>query len=190
MTAPFTVVYDACVLYSAPLRDFLIRLAMTGLFHAKWTDRIHEEWIKAVLRTRPHIKRDALARVRQLMDQAVPDSLVRDHEALAEGLALPDPDDRHVLAAAIKVEAQTIVTINLRDFPAAALTKWNVEAQHPDDFIIRLMELDAGAVFGVARVQRESLRNPAMTPMQFVEMLECQGLTQTASRLRDDIALL
>jgi hypothetical protein len=92
----------------------------------------------AVLEKRPHIKREALERTRSLMDRAVPDCLVHGHEALVDGLVLPDPDDRHVLAAAIKAGAQTIVTANLQDFPPAALAKWNIEAQHPDDFVVQI----------------------------------------------------
>ena len=116
----FVVVFDACVLYPAPMRDILIRLATAGLFAAKWTDRIHDEWTRNLLAQRPDLA-DALERTRSLMDQAVPDCLVEGYESLIEGLSLPDPDDRHVLAAAIRAGAQTIVTINLKDFPALSL---------------------------------------------------------------------
>jgi len=69
----YVVVYDACVFYPAALRDFLLRLALTHLFQAKWTDRIHDEWIGGVLRERPELT-DKLPRTRELMDQAVPDA--------------------------------------------------------------------------------------------------------------------
>src|SRR3954468_23279831 len=95
------VVFDACVLYSAPLRDFLMRLALTDLFQARWTEEIHDEWIRNVLATRPDVTKESLVRCRELMDQHVPDSLVTGYELLIPTLALPDPDDRHVLAAAI-----------------------------------------------------------------------------------------
>ncbi|PLY14480.1 MAG: hypothetical protein C0631_10780, partial [Sedimenticola sp.] len=97
----YTVVFDACVLYPAPLRDFLLRLSMTGLFSAKWTDQIHDEWIRNVLKSRPELQ-DKLPRTRELMNTAVPDSLVTAYEPLIESLSLPDADDRHVLAAAIR----------------------------------------------------------------------------------------
>ena len=112
----YTVVFDACVLYPAPLRDFLLRLSMTGLFAAKWTNQIHDEWIRNVLMSRPELK-DKLSRTRELMDKAVPDSLVAGYEPLMENLQLPDTDDRHVLAAAIRSGAQAIITFNLKDFP-------------------------------------------------------------------------
>jgi hypothetical protein len=98
--ANFTAIYDACVLYPASLRDFLLRLAMTELFRARWTDHIHGEWMRSVLNNRKDLTAGQLERTRQLMDQAVPDCLVTDYEDLIDSLELPDPDDRHVLAAA------------------------------------------------------------------------------------------
>ena len=112
----YTVIFDACVLYPAPLRDILLRLATTGLFTAKWTDQIHDEWIRNAVKKRPELK-DKLPRTRELMNRAVPDSLVTGYEFLIESLELPDSNDRHVLAAAIRSGAQAIVTFNLKDFP-------------------------------------------------------------------------
>lgn len=114
----FVVLFDACVLYPAPLRDFLLHLSLTGLFAAKWTDRIHDEWTRNLLARRPELSADRIQRTCQRMNEAIPDSLVTNYEPLIEGLDLPDPDDRHVLAAAIQAGAQVIVTFNLKDFPA------------------------------------------------------------------------
>lgn len=100
------VLYDACVLYPAPLRDLLMRLALTDLFQARWTDRIHDEWTRNVLGNRPDITPESLARCRQLMDEHVPGCLVTGYEALISTLTLPDPDDRHVLAAAVHGRAR------------------------------------------------------------------------------------
>ena len=113
----FVVIFDACVLYPAPLRDFLLRLATTGLFAAKWTDEIQDEWIRNVVAERPHLV-DKLHRTRKLMTIAVQDGLVAGYESMVAALHLPDPDDRHVLAAAIQAGAQVIVTLNLKDFPS------------------------------------------------------------------------
>lgn len=134
----FTVVFDACVLYPAALRDFLMTLATAGLFRAKWTDDIHDEWISALLERRPEIERDRLGLVRQKMDEAVPDALIERerYEVLIPSLSLPDENDRHVLAAAIVAGAEMIVTFNLSDFPPAALAKHAIEAVHPDDFVL------------------------------------------------------
>ena len=92
------VLYDACVLYPAPLRDLLMRLALTDLFQARWTDQIHDEWTRNVLANRPELTAESLARCRRLMDEHVPDCLVTGYESLIPTLSLPDPDDRHVLA--------------------------------------------------------------------------------------------
>src|SRR6185312_9454958 len=97
----FVAVYDACVLYPAPLRDLLMHLALSGLFRARWTARIHEEWVRALLENRPDLKREQLEWTRDQMDASVPDCLVSGYEHIEPGLDLPDPGDRHVLAAAI-----------------------------------------------------------------------------------------
>ncbi len=116
----FVVIYDACVLHPAPLRDLLIRLARTGLVHARWTDQILDETFRSVLRRRPELE-EPLRRTRDLMNAAVEDALVTGHESLIESFALPDPDDRHVLAAAVPAGAQSIVTFNLKDYPSDKL---------------------------------------------------------------------
>lgn len=121
----YTVIFDACVLYPAPLRDFLLRLSITGLFSAKWTDQIHDEWIRNVLKSRPELK-DKLPRTRELMNNAVQDSLVTGYESIIENLKLPDTDDRHVLAAAIRSNAQAIITFNLKDFPNDVLVQYGM----------------------------------------------------------------
>lgn len=100
--AAFTVFYDANVLYPATLRNFLMHLALTGVFRAKWSADVHEEWMRNLLKNRPDLTREKLERTRQLMDKAAPDALVRGYEHLVSGLVLPDEDDRHVLAAAIR----------------------------------------------------------------------------------------
>ena len=134
------VLYDACVLYPAPLRDLLMQLALADLFQARWTDEIHDEWTRNVLADRPDITPASLARCRRLMDEHVPDCLVTGYEPLIPTLTLPDPDDRHVLAAAIHGGAELIVTFNLGDFPASVLEPYDIEAVHPDEFIARLWD--------------------------------------------------
>jgi hypothetical protein len=173
------------VLYPSDLRNLLMHLALTGLFRATWSDAVHEEWIAALLRNRPDLTRAKLERTRMLMDQHATDALVTGYEDLIPGLHLPDPNDRHVLAAAIRGRADVIVTINVRDFPADALTPFGVEAQHPDDFLLQLLDLAPGAVAGAARNHRESLKNPPKSIEQYLNTLEAQGLTQSVSVLRE-----
>jgi hypothetical protein len=182
---PFTVIYDACVLYPAPLRDLLIRLAQKRLFQARWTDQILDEAFGSIKENRPDLTDEQLGRTRDLMCKAVPDCLVTGYENLVEALQLPDPGDRHVLAAAIRGGAQTIVTTNLKHFPAHALSPYDVEAQHPDTFVRDLVELRSGAVVTVIHEQRQQLvRHPKTLP-ELLNTLERQGLVQTVSLLRE-----
>src|SRR5260370_23458158 len=153
---PLVVVYDACVLYPNFLRDFLVRLAIhgrrQGVLRAKWTGRIHREWIRAVLRQRPGL-RAALSRTRHLMDRHVRGCRVRGYERWEQRLTLPDVNDRHVLAAALACVADAIVTVNTTDFPPAILTPFHVVAVEPDTFVYQL--LGSGIVTSAAA---ESLR--------------------------------
>ncbi|MGB4779036.1 PIN domain-containing protein [Microbacterium sp.] len=129
------VVYDANVLYPSTLRDVLIRAGIARLVRPKWTDDILDEVFENLRKNRPDLDPARLDRTRGLMNGAIRDVRVTGYEQHIEGLRLPDPDDRHVLAAAIQAEAQLIVTHNLRDFPVDALTPWGVAAEHPDRFL-------------------------------------------------------
>ena len=184
MEPPVCAVYDANILYPAPLRDLFIRLAQAGLVRAKWTEQIHDEWIRSVLKDKTHLSEDRLARTRSLMNEAVRDCLVTDYEDLIEFLTLPDPDDRHVLAAAIRAGADVIVTYNLKDFPTAVLARFDVEARHPDDFLVSLLDQDAGSVCSAVRRQREALRNPQKSVEELLSTLENLGLIHASARLR------
>ena len=186
----FTAIYDACVLYPAPLRDFLMWLGLSGRFRARWSSQIHDEWKRSVLRDRPDLTVEQLNRTSALMDQAIPDALVAGHEALAENLHLPDPGDRHVLAAAIRCGASVIVTFNEKDFPAEVLEPFGIEAQHPDLFIDNLFDLDPAAVIAAAQRQRCQLKNPPMTVDAYLDVLLRQGLAQTTQALSGYRAIL
>jgi len=176
-------VYDACVLYPAPLRDLLMRLATKDLIQAKWTDMIHEEWIRNVLLNRPDLKRSQLERTRKLMNEHSRDSLVAGFERLIPSLNLPDQNDCHVLAAAIHSEAKTIVTFNLEDFPDRILKTNGIKAQHPDTFILRLLDIDTQVVCDAAMEHRASLKNPPVSLPSFLETLKKQGIPKTVARL-------
>jgi len=185
----FTVVYDACVLYPAPLRDTLMRLALTGLFKAHWTDRIHEEWITAVLRKGKH-RRSTLERARDLMDKHACDAKLEGHEPLIGGLTLPDPDDRHVLAAAIHCHANAIVTYNRKDFPEDDLRPYSIDVIHPDDFIFYQIDMAPAICCRAIHDQRMALKNPMIEVDSLLVMLQKLQLTQTVSRLRQYADLL
>lgn len=181
--ASFTAFYDADVLYGSQLRNFMMHLAMMGLFRAKWSDGVHEEWMTRLLRNRPDLTREKLERTRMLMDKHAEDALVTGYEDLIQGLRLPDPDDRHVLAAAIRGRVDVIVTRNMRHFPDDALKPFGIVAQHPNEFVVHLLDLAPGLVIEAARRHRESLRSPAKTVEEYLEMLEKEGLTETVAIL-------
>lgn len=183
--AAFTAFYDANVLYPAELRNLFMHLALTGLFCAKWSAEVHEEWISSLLQKRPDLTREKLERTRQLMDQHATDALITGYEDLIPGLQLPDQDDRHGLAAAIRGHADVIVTMNLRDFPSEILGPFGIDAQHPDEFVLHLLDLAPGAVVNAAQNHRLSLKNPPKSAREYLKILEKQGLTQTLLVLRD-----
>jgi hypothetical protein len=181
---PLVAVYDACVLYPNVLRDFLVRLAIhgrgQGILRAKWTGRIHREWMRALLRQRPEL-RAALRRTRQLMDQHVRGCRVRGYERWERRLTLPDADDRHVLAAALACVADVIVTFNTADFPAETLRPFGVVAVEPDTFAYQLLE--SGIVTSAAVDHRASLRRPPLSASEYLDALIRNRLAATAAAL-------
>jgi predicted nucleic acid-binding protein len=181
----FTAVYDACVLYPAPLRDLLMELALTDSFRARWSEEIHQEWIRNVLKKRPDLNESQLIKTKACMDANVRDALVTDFESLIPSLKLPDENDRHVLAAAIRCSAGVIVTFNLKDFPSDYLSTFGVEAQHPDEFILYLLDLYPVQICSAAEKVRQRLRNPVMNPGKYLENLLRQSLPQTVSRMKE-----
>lgn len=178
-----TAILDANVLYPAPLRDLLMHLAVAGLFKAKWTNAIHDEWMRNLLAHRPDLSRPQLERTRELMNRAVPDALVSGYEPLVPALTLPDPDDRHVLAAAIRAGADGIITFNRKDFPERVLAGYGLEALHPDDFLLGLLDQDTTSVLTALRNQRAGLRHPPKTADELLELLKSQGLPRSLARL-------
>ena len=184
------VVYDACVLHPAALRDLLMRLAIAGLVRAKWSERILDEWERSVLRVVEGVDPDALRRTRELMRKALPDAAIGAVDSLVDRFDLPDPDDRHVLAAAVRSAAQAIVTFNLRDFPADKLAPYGVEAVHPDDLVLDLLEVDPGAVSAAVQRQAAALKNPPMSVAEVLVRLEEQGLARSVAKLRDLLSIV
>ena len=180
----FVVIYDANVLYPSTLRDVLIRLAQTGLVQAKWTETILDETFQALHTKRPDLDKGRLQRTRELMNLAVRDALVTGFEPLIGSLHLPDLDDRHVLATAIRARAQIIVTFNLRDFPTDVLSQWDVEAKHPDDFLVDQFHLDAFSVHKAVQAVADSWQRPPGTVDDVLDRLDLAGLPQTAAVLR------
>lgn len=182
--AGFVVFYDANVLYPNRLRDLLIRVAQTRMFQAKWSSDVLDEVFRNILLNRPDLDSSKLDRTRELMCAAVDDCLVTGYESLVSGLVLPDPGDRHVLAAAIKCGAQVIVTDNLRDFPASTLARHDIQAQSADDFLCDLIDLNGALVHQSVTLAASALRKPPHTVNDFLDGLGKCGALNAAALLR------
>jgi predicted nucleic acid-binding protein len=189
--ARFTAVLDACVLYPVSVADSLISLAVAGLYAAKWTTAIEDEWVRNLERARPELQGRLQLR-RDDMRAALPDWQISDlaWQAIAPSLRLPDPDDAHVLAAAIVGHADCIVTSNLKDFPAETLKSYGIEAIHPDDFLVAQLDLDEFSALAAFRDMRARKKNPPLNSEEFAQALARNGLVATASRLRAAAALI
>jgi len=172
------------VLYPAPLRDLLMHLAVADLYRAKWTDEIHTEWIRSLLANRPDLTEAQLERTRALMNAHSRDCLVSGYQDLVSKLALPDPNDRHVAAAAIHCGAELIVTFNLGDFPADSLTSFGIRVIHPDDFLTETCSENIRDFCQTVRRQRQSLKAPPKQVEAYLETLLRQGLPKTIDGLR------
>lgn len=180
----FVVIYDACTLFPNTQRDLLLRVAQEGLVQAKWTHAILDELRGALTRARPEIEPEKLSRLVQLISNAVRDAIVEGHEALEQALDLPDPDDRHVLAAAVKAGAQMIVTANIKDFPAEKLSPWGIEAKTPDEFLLDQIWLDRDVVYGSVVRIADSRKKPPNSVGDVLDQLERSGLARTVAELR------
>lgn len=185
----YTAVLDANVLYPALLRDVLLSLAHADLYSAKWTAHIRDEWTRSLLRDRPD-QGERIAMAADAMEAAIPDCLVAGYEHLVEGLHLPDPDDRHVLAAAITGHADAIITWNEKDFPADVLNPFGIELQTPDEFVLNQIMLRRNIALAALKGMRERWERPQVTAEALVDLFERRGLPQTAAHLRDEVNLL
>jgi predicted nucleic acid-binding protein len=166
-----TVVLDACVLYPAPVRDILLSLAAEGLFKPKWTNHIQDEWLRNLLIKRTDLFEKDLKATIQAMNNAFPDANVENFETLIPNLNLPDKDDRHVLACAIRCNAAIITTFNLKDFPNSELNLYDIEVQNPDELICNLFDLDEGIACKAFDKMVNRLKNPPITKKQAVMAL-------------------
>lgn len=141
MISTFTAFFDANVFYGARLRSLIVYAAQTKLFRARWSEMVHEEWVRNLLKNRQDLKAEDLIRIRELMNAAVPDCIVTGFEPLMNCIALPDDDDRHIVAAAIMTRANVIVTFNLKHFPTYTLEGFRIHTKHPDEFLMDAFSL-------------------------------------------------
>lgn len=188
----YTVFIDACSLAGALKRNVLLTLAEVEFFRVQWSAEVLAEAESALVEifTKKGIPEPAVmaATQRQRMQDAFPEAMVSDYGAfmtIASGL--PDTDDTHVLAAALKGQASTIVTDNMRDFPENVLTHLGIEVKSTDDFLANTIELDIGKAVAVIRSLRERYKNPAITADDLLLKMEAVGLTETVDMLRSHI---
>jgi predicted nucleic acid-binding protein len=185
----FTALVDACTLVSPLKRNLLLSLAEAGFFRLRWSSRILDETetaIKKLLIDKGESDAAEQAkRARANMEAAFEDAMVTEFDNfLSAASSLPDPDDAHVVAAAIKTQAAMIVTENLKHFPAATLAALNMEAKSADAFIADTIALDEGRAVAAIRQMRERLKKPAITAEALLLRMEAMGLLETADLLR------
>ncbi|MEM7737930.1 MAG: PIN domain-containing protein [Deinococcota bacterium] len=186
----YSVILDANVLYPAPLRDILVEAAYRNIYRARWTEKIHEEWIENLLEDRPDLSRSSLERTRLAMDNAIEDCLITGYESIIDVLDLPDPDDRHVLAAAIVGRCDAIVTSNLKHFPKDVCMSFGIEPIDPDTFLYSQMDLATGAFCEAVKTVRQKLRNPPKTVDEYLQTLKQQDLVILAAALEQYAGVL
>lgn len=179
----FKATLDACVLYPAPLRDLLLWLADAQLYKPFWSEEINHEWVRNLLINRPDLREESLKGTIAAMNEAFPDANTTSYSTLIEILELPDKDDRHVLAAAIRNNSDVIVTVNVKDFPQDIVSVYDIEVQTPDYFISNLIDLNEKAALKAFQNQVKYLRNPPQSGEQVLATLEKNGLTETCKKL-------
>lgn len=118
------------------------------------------------------------------MATAVRDWKISGYEDLLDSLKLPDPDDRHVLAAAIRAKAQVIVMSNIRDFPPAELRKWDIDPKSPDEFVRDQISLDRSVIYASVQQIADSWNNPPGSIEDVLDHLERSGLAISVAELR------
>ena len=185
----FTAILDANVLYPQLIRDTLLSLAVADLYHARWSQAIHDEWTRNLVKDRPELTA-RLPAVVELINASVPDCLVTNYEKLVTSIELPDPDDRHVVAAAIVGHADAIVTFNTKDFPAAVLQPYGIEVQHPDELLMNQLQLQKIPALSAIKNMRARWTNPARSAQDLITAFEMRGLPMTADLLREAITLI
>ena len=185
----FTAILDANVLYPQLIRDTLLSLAVAGLYHARWSQAIHDEWTRNLAKDRPELAAK-LPAVVELMNASVPDCLVTHHEKLIPSIEWPDPDDRNVVAAAIVGHADAIVTFNTKDFAPDVLQSYGIEVQHPDEILMNQLKLQKIPALSAIKKMRARWTNPERRALALIAAFEKRGLPLTADLLREAVDLI
>lgn len=183
----FQAVLDANVLLPAPLRDTLLRLAEADLYVPKWSERILAEVAKNLVES-GRTDAERAARVTETMAAAFPEAMVptglvsRVEPAMAN-----DPKDRHVLAAAVGVGGEVVVTKNLEDFPPTACEPLGIQAVSPDDFLVDLYHVDPSAALRALSDQAAALTKPPLTPREVLDYI-ARDAPEFAGLIRESLS--
>jgi predicted nucleic acid-binding protein len=185
----FTAILDANVLYPFLVRDVLLSFAAAGLFRPLWSEKIMHEWSSRLIETKPE-RREKIESTVRVMNEHFPEAIVTGYDALIASLNLPDPDDRHVLAAAIRGQAHIIVTENLKDFPEAELEKYDIECCTADEFIANTFQLYVTDALAALKAMRARYVRQPLTPDELKLRLTAAGLVLTASEITPHLSVI
>lgn len=191
----YTAFVDACTLAGALKRNLMLTLAEAEFFRLRWSLLVLDETERAIEKILQGKNvadaAERAKRARAAMETAFEEACVSDFDDFLPACAnLPDPGDRHVLAAALKCQAATIVTDNLKDFPERVLATLNIEARSADDFIADTIALDTGRAVAAIRKMRERFKKPEKTPEILLLDMEAEGLINTVDILRSHVGSL
>lgn len=181
----FTCVLDTNVIYPIEYRDILLWFASYDLFTPKWSRNIFVEWERVM--KEKGVDQKGIARRVGFVEKAFPDAMVENYESLIDKLELPDEDDRHILAAAIKTNANVIVTQNLKDFPDDVLCQYSLKAKSCDDFLTDIIDLNQQTAVDAFRELVLNRRNPEMDEFQVLDRYRQIGLIDTANYLHSQL---
>ncbi len=177
----FTCVLDTNVIYPIEIRDLLFWFAYFELFTPKWSNHIFDEWEKVM--KEKGVEENEIKKRTNRANLAFPDALVTNYEPLIETLELPDPKDRHVMAAAIKTNANLIVTNNLKDFPEEYLSRFGLSAKSADDFITDIIDLNHDKAVKAFKKLVLNRRNPDLDEYEVLDVMRKNGLKESADYL-------
>ena len=177
----FTVVLDTNVVYPVIIRDILFWFAHYDLYTPKWSEHIFDEW-KRVMIEKGVSEEEATKRISKA-NSAFPDALVKNYKVLIDHLILPDKDYRHVLAAAIKTNANLIVTNNIKDFPQDYLQSFSLNAKTADDFLTDIIDINQEQAVAAFKEMVLNKKNPKQDEFEVLNLLRNSGLNDTANYL-------
>ncbi|HBR11628.1 MAG TPA: nuclease [Chryseobacterium sp.] len=177
----FKAILDTNVIFPIIIRDLMLWFAHYDLYTPKWSIGIFSEWKTVMLRK--GVSDDEANKRIQKINRAFPDATVQNYEPLIDHLDLEDPDDRHVLAAAIKSNSNVIVTNNLKDFPEDYLVTFGLTAKTADDFLTDIIDLNPEIAIRAFKEMVLNKQNPKMDDYQVLESLRRVGLEDTANYL-------